>query len=231
MQNKNVKNAIEREQKIPSASEKRYYPNLPYNRSKKTKFFVLIVLLVVTMGLFIGAMAIKSQWWGISFAVIILLFIGLLAPSVIKGYPTKPDVPEISIIGHEVITRNKSMRTNDIDKIVVTVLLAPVSKVPSENKAYVEELSKQFPEEPFFGTLDIYLKAGPKVKKGETIYLTIEDVLSATVDLVNAGVKHYSIYYSLKKIYEPAKYTLTKTEKKTAKLSDVSDKERRRQIM
>ena len=111
------------------------------------------------------------------------------------------------------------------------MLLNPVSKVKSENEAFVKEFASTFPEEPCFGTLDIYLKPGPKVKKGETIYLTVDDVLSATVDLVNAGVKHYNIFFSLKKIYAQAGFSLTKNEKKTAKLSDVSEKERRKQIL
>ena len=59
----------------------------------------------------------------------------------------------------------------------------------------------------------------------------MNDVLTATADIVNAGVKHYAIFFSMKKIYEPAAFTLTKKEKKTAKLTDVSDKERRRQII
>ena len=59
----------------------------------------------------------------------------------------------------------------------------------------------------------------------------MDDVLSATVDLVNAGVKHYNIFFSLKKIYAQAGFSLTKNEKKTAKLSDVSEKERRKQIL
>lgn len=210
---------------------RKYYPNLEYNRSKKTKFITLSALLLVCMGLFIGAMVAAEQWWGLLIAVFLLLFIGALVPSVIKGYPTKQGVPELVVYGHDVTVRDKQMRSTDIEKVVVTVLLSPVSKLAEENKAFVKEFAAAFPEEPCFGTVDIYLKPGPKVKKGEVIYLTVEDCMAAAVDLVNAGVKHYSIFFSLKKIYEPARFSLTKKEKQTAKLSDVSEKDRRRQII
>jgi len=213
-----------------ASEQKKYYPNLAYNRSKLTKAVTLSILLVVMMGLFIGSMIAGKQWWVLTIAVIMLLFVAFIAVSTIKSYPTKPDVPELTVYGHDVITRGKQFRTNEIEKIVVTVLLDPISKDNKENKEYIKEVASKFPEEQCFGTLDIYFKPSPKVKKGETIYLTIEDVLGATVDLVNAGVKHYGIYFSLKKLYEPAAFSLTKTEKKKAKLSDVSDKERRRQV-
>lgn len=231
MQNKQTKKTPEQETATFETKPKSYYPNLEYNKSKKIKFSSLFVLLVVCMGLFIGAMAARSEWMGIVLVAVLLLFMGMLLPSVIKGYPTKPGVPEITVSGHDVTARNKEIRANDIEKVVATVLLNPVSKVKSENEAFVKEFASTFPEEPCFGTLDIYLKPGPKVKKGETIYLTVDDVLSATVDLVNAGVKHYNIFFSLKKIYAQAGFSLTKSEKKTAKLSDVSEKERRKQIM
>lgn len=227
----NNKQTIQPEIERNEVKPKSYYPNIVYNRSRRIRFFTLFVLLVVCMGLFVGAMAVRSEWWGIVVIAILLLFMGMMLPSVIKGYPTKPDVPEITVYGHDVNARGKQLRTNDIEKVVATVLLNPVSKDKNENQKFVKELAGSFPEEPCFGTLDIYLKPGPKVKKGETIYLTVDDVLSATVDLVNAGVKHYNIFFSLKRIYEPAAFTLTKVEKKTAKLSDVSEKERRKQII
>lgn len=225
------KQTIQQEQEINEVKPKSYYPNIAYNRSRKVRFFTLFMLLVVVMGLFVGAMAVKSQWWSIGLIAVLLLFMGMMLPSVIKGYPTKQNVPEITIYGHDVNARGKQLRSNDIEKVVATVLLNPVSKDKKENEAFVKDLASSFPEEPCFGTLDIYLKPGPKVKKGETIYMTVENVLSATVDLVNAGVKHYNIFFSLKKIYEPAAFTLTKNEKKTAKLTDVSEKERRKQIL
>lgn len=208
-----------------------YYPDIQYNKSKKTKFITLSALLLLCMGLFIGAMVAAEQWWGLLIAVFLLLFIGLLVPSVIKGYPTKAGVPELVVYGHDVTARGKQLRSTDIDKIVVTVLLSPVSNLKSENEKFVKDFAGVFPEDPCFGTVDIYLKPGPKVKKGEAIYLTVEDCMSAAVDLVNAGVKHYSIFFSLKKIYEPARFSLTKKEKQTAKLSDVSAKDRRKQII
>ena len=85
------------------------------------------MLLVVCMGLFIGAMAARSEWMGIVLVAVLLLFMGMLLPSVIRGYPTKPGVPEITISGHDVTARNKEIRANDIEKVVATVLLNPVS--------------------------------------------------------------------------------------------------------
>ena len=50
--------------------QKKYYPNVEYNRSKRNKFFVLISLLVLCMGLVVGAMVYSGQiMFAIFFAV------------------------------------------------------------------------------------------------------------------------------------------------------------------
>jgi len=46
--------------------EKKYYPDVAYNRSRRNKFYMTLALLVVCMGLSVGAMiAIKQYLFGI----------------------------------------------------------------------------------------------------------------------------------------------------------------------
>lgn len=87
------------------------------------------------------------------------------------------------------------------------------------------------PEDECFGTLELTFKPAAKVSKGEVRVVTVEDCLGALVAMVDAGVKHYSITFSLKKFFETAKFSVTKTEIKQQKLSDVSKKDRLKQIM
>lgn len=212
--------------------QKKYYPNVEYNRSKRNKFFVLMALLIVCMGLVVGAMVYTEQiMFAIFFIVIIVLMFSLI-PSVLRNHPVKADVPELIVDNKDIIAQGKTLRAADIERVLVNVNVAPISKIDSENKEYLKDLAKAFPEEPVFGNVDIELKPGLKAKKGETIFLTIDDCMDALVSLVSAGVKHYVIGYSLKKHYEKAQFSITKNEmKKQPALSDLSAKERLKQLL
>lgn len=213
-------------------NEKKYYPNIEFNRAKRNKYFVLLSLFIVCMGLFVGTMIyLKSYVFAVFCGVIVILMFTLI-PTMMKSHPVKPDVPELVVNGKDITAQGKELKAADIERVVVTVNVAPISKLDSENKEYLKELAKQFPEEPVFGNLDIELKPGLKAKKGETIFLTIDNCMDALVSLVGAGVKHYAIGYSLKKHYESAQFSITKNEiKKQPSLSEISQKERMKQLI
>ena len=212
--------------------EKKYYSDVAYNRSKRNKFYITLMLLVVCMGLAVGTMvAIQQYIFAIFFLVIIVLMFTLI-PSVHKNYPLKESEPALLVKGKDIFCQGKELKAADIERVIVNVPVAPISKLDSENKEYLKETASAYPEEEVFGTLDIELKAGLKAKKGEVLYLSINDCLGALTSLVSAGVKHYVIGFSMKKYYESAQFTITKNEtKKQAGLSEVSQKDRLKQLL
>lgn len=212
--------------------EKNYYPNVEYNRSRRNKFYVTLALLVLCMGLAIGAMIAISQIFFALFFLVIIILMFTLIPSVIREYPVKTGVPALTVKNKVIYCQTKELVAADIEKVVVNVPVAPVSKLDSENKEYLKQFSAKYPDEKVFGTLDIFLKANTKNKKGETLYLSIEDCLGALTTLVAIGVKHYEIGFSLKKFFEPAKFSITKNEtQKQNKLNDLSQKDRLKQLI
>mgnify|MGYP004645510921 CR=1 FL=1 len=207
-----------------------FYADVEYNKSRRVRYIVLLVLLFLVMGLMIGTFVASKQWMFVIVLGAVLLIMASLIPTVLKNYPVKSDAV-LTLVGREVFVQGKTLRTTDIEKVIVNVEVGAVSKNKDENKEFLKQVASAFPEEKLLGTVDLVLKSGPKVKKGETIYMTLSDSIGAVVALVNAGVKHYAIGFSLKKFYEPAAFSITKTEKQKAKLTDVSAKERRRQII
>ena len=207
-----------------------FYADVEYNKSRRVRYIVLLVLLFLVMGLMIGTFVASKQWMFVIVLGAVLLIMASLIPTVLKNYPVKSDAV-LTLVGREVFVQGKTLRTTDIEKVIVNVEVGAVSKNKDENKEFLKQVASAFPEEKLLGTVDLVLKSGPKVKKGETIYMTLSDSIGAVVALVNAGVKHYARGFSLKKFYEPAAFSITKTEKQKAKLTDVSAKERRRQII
>lgn len=211
--------------------QKKYYANLEYNKSKRVKFFALFGALIVTMGLVIGSFIALGQYGVSIISALVLIFIGMLIPQTLRNYPVKTDEPLLVVNGREITVGKDVFRAQDIENVRVSVELAPVSKLDSENKEFLKNYASKMPEDECFGTLELTFKPAAKVSKGEVRVVTVEDCLGALVAMVDAGVKHYSITFSLKKFFETAKFSVTKTEIKQQKLSDVSKKDRLKQIM
>ena len=77
--------------------QKKYYPNIEYNRSKRRNFYVTLMLLVVCMGLAIGTMVAIKQFIFAVFFLVILVLMFTLIPSVHKNYPVKADKPHLEV--------------------------------------------------------------------------------------------------------------------------------------
>ena len=217
-----------KEQKV---IEQKFYPDLQFNRANRSKFFTLLVLLVACMGLVVGLMvSIKQYMFALTFGIILLMTLFLI-PSALKAHPVKPGVPMITVRGREVEIQGKTYRAQDIDHLFVTVLLSPISKIDSENREYVKTMAQKHPEEMMTGNVDIRLKNG-LTKKGKNVtYTTVEDCLGACSAILGAGVKHYTVVFNLKKINEKAQFPIVKAEVKKPTLSDVSEKDRRKQLI
>lgn len=233
---KNVKNKAAEVDSVSSAEnekvEKNYYPDVAYNRGKRTKFFSLFALLIVSMGIMAGAFISINEWAIALIALMVIIVIACFIPQVIKSYPVKENVPQFTIIGRDVKINGRTFHVQDLESARVVVELAPISKLDSENKEFIKEFASKMPEEPCFGTLALSFKPGVVgVKKGEELYCMVNDCIGALTALVNVGLKHYGIGFSLKKLYENAAFSITKTEIKQQKLSDVSQKDRLKQIL
>ena len=212
-------------------NEQNFYPNLEYNRANRKKFFSLMILLVACLGLVVGLMvSIQQYMFAIFFAIIILMAL-ILIPSAIKSHPVKAGVPLITVNNKDITAQGKTYKPQDIDFVHVTVILNPVSKLNSENKEYVKKMASKLPEEMMLGNVDIRLKKGLAKRGEEVIYTTVEDCIGALTALVGAGVKHYKIVFNLKKINETAQFSITKAETKKQSLSDVSQKDRMKQLL
>lgn len=216
---------------VNQKKEQNFYPNIEYNKSRRVKYFSLLILLTLCLGMVIGSMVATKQWMIAAFMGMILVMMLIMIPSVIKNHPVKKNVPELTVYGKDVTAQGKQLRVQDIEKVVVNITVPTISKKTDENQQYLKEVASTYPEEPYLGTFDIYLKPGPNVKKGEAIYMTIDDCLTAASVLIEAGVKHYAIGFSMKKWYEPATFSLKKQEAHQTKLTDLSEKERLKQII
>lgn len=212
-------------------NELKFYPNLQFNRANRKKFFTLLILLVACMGLVIGLMvSIKQYMFAITFAMILLIVLFLI-PSAIKAHPVKAGVPLITVRGREIEVQGTTYHAQDIEHLAVTVLLNPVSKLDSENREYVKQMASKHPEEIMTGNVDISIKKSLAKKGQTTIYTTVEDCLGACSAILGAGVKHYTVVFNLKKINERAQFNIAKTEVKKPTLADVSEKDRRKQLI
>ncbi len=212
-------------------NELKFYPNLQFNRANRKKFLTLLILLVACMGLVIGLMvSIKQYMFAITFAMILLIVLFLI-PSAIKAHPVKAGVPLITVRGREIEVQGTTYHAQDIEHLAVTVLLNPVSKLDSENREYVKQMASKHPEEIMTGNVDISIKKSLAKKGQTTIYTTVEDCLGACSAILGAGVKHYTVVFNLKKINERAQFNIAKTEVKKPTLADVSEKDRRKQLI
>ena len=217
--------------KEQKTNELKFYPDLQFNRANRRKFFTLIILLIACMGLVIGLMvSIKQYMFAVTFGMVLLITLFLI-PSAIKAHPVKSGVPVITVRGKEVEVQGVTYRAQDIEHLSVTVLLNPVSKLDSENREYVKQIASKQPEDIMTGNVDIRLKKGIAKKSQSVIYSTVEDCLGACSAILGAGVKHYTVVFNLKKINEKAQFGINKAEAKKPTLSDVPEKDRRKQLI
>ncbi len=209
--------------------EKKFYANIEYNKRKKSGGITLSMLLVVMMLLTISTFVATKQYTFIAFFAALLLLPAFLIPRIIKNYPT--DGRAIIVIkDKEVIMDGTTTKLKDITLIRVTIEL-PASKLDSENNALLEEMKSQKPNAEFFGNLDLVVKD----LKGEkrVLYSHIDNVMQALETLLELGVKHYEILYSVKKKSVKCEYDVKKdiVVQKENSLTSTSTKDRKKQLL
>ncbi len=209
--------------------EKKFYANIEYNKRKKSGGITLSMLLIVMLLLTISIFVATKQYEFILIFAALLLLPAFLIPRIFKTYPT--DGREIVVIkDKEVIMDNATTKLKDITLIRVTIEL-PESKLDSENNALLEEMKSQKPNAEFFGNFDLVVKDLKGEKK--VLYSHIENVMQALETLLELGVKHYEILYSIKKKSVKCEYDVKKDiviQKENA-LTSTSKKDRKKQLL
>lgn len=211
---------------------KQFFPNIPFNKSKRVKYLALYSLLILIFG---GGAALcflsKNEMISMMgmFCVFFLLIFAILIPSVISGNPVK-NAPVIEVDGTKVVVNGKEeLKVSDI--VAVSVCIEVPKKGVTKEEMYnnLKEIASVRPEEPVFGTCDIVCldKKGREAPK----YNYVEDCLGALEALVEAGVKKYRIVYSMKRVNCVATYNINLTPSGNSEYDALSEKERLNQLI
>ena len=161
--------------------------------------------------------------------IFVVIFLSMI-PSSFKQYPVDGK-PIIEITPKAITINGEAKKISDILEVRLTITLAPVGN-KEENEKYVDSLLDKEPEKHMTGNVDFAVKAiGKKGETTKTLFTTVADSYEALVALYQAGVKHYSIVYSLKKISKTSRYNLGEAVTEDGvKLSELSKKDRMKQL-
>ena len=215
------------------------YPDIAFNKKERRKSLIYGALLVVLMGgmgasIFVqGLKNPEASTMGYLMGAIMLIFVVIflsMIPSSFKQYPVDGK-PIVEILPREIVINGESKKLSDILEVRLTITLGSVGN-KEENEAYVNSLLDKEPEKHITGNLDFAVKTiGKKGETTKTLFTTVADSYEALVALYQAGVKHYSIVYSLKKIAKVSTYNLGETVTDDGvKLAELSKKDRMKQL-
>ena len=225
-------------EKVEKTAEKTpvcFYPDIEFNKSERKKTIILCgVLLFFLCGMGIAIIAGGLQDAGNPAAwlpgvLMITLFVMVIAmmPSAFKQYPVKK-VPLVTLTQREITINGETFKQSDVKEVRLTITLGSVGN-KAENEKFLDSILDKEPEKGMTGNLD-FAVPGPKGKI-KTVYTTIENGYEALVTLYQAGYKHYSIVYSMKKLAKKSTYDLGQTKTEDGKsLSSLSKKERLKQL-
>ena len=234
----NKKQATPQEEKVEKPVEKgavNFYPDVEFNKNERKKTIILcgvLLFFLCGMGISIIASALQnpesSAGWipGLLMVVLFVMVISMM-PSAFKQFPVKR-VPLITLRPKEITINGETFKQADVKEVRLTITLAPVGN-KAENEKFLDSILDKEPEAGVTGNLD-FAVPGPKGKI-KTVYTTIENGYEALLALYQAGYKHYSIVYSMKKLAKRSTYDLGQTKTEDGKtLSSLSKKERLKQL-
>ncbi len=215
------------------------YPDVDFNKKERRKSLVYGALLLILMGgmgasIFIqGINNPETGTVGYLMGAIMLIFVVIflsMIPSSFKQYPVDGK-PIIEITPKAITINGETKKISEILEVRLTITLASVGN-KEENEKYVDSLLDKEPEKHITGNVDFAVKTvGKKGETTKTLFTTVADSYEALVALYQAGVKHYSIVYSLKKIAKTSRYNLGETVTEGGiKLSELSKKDRMKQL-
>ena len=215
--------------------EVHFYPDIEFNKKERRRAILLSSFLL----LFLGGMGVaiivagfqnpdEPMGW-ISGVLMLVLFVITLStiPSAFKQYPVKPD-PIITLKQKEITIMGETFKQSDVLEVRLTITLESVGN-KQENEKFLDSILGEEPPKNVTANLDFAVP--DKKDKTKTVYTTIANGYEALVALYQAGYKHYSIVYSLKKLAKVSTYNLGKTKTEDGKeLATLSKKERLKQL-
>lgn len=213
-----------------------FYPDIAFNKKERKKTVMLSSLLIVLMGgmgLTIILGGIQNGGGTMSFisgalTLICLIFAVSMIPNAFKQYPTK-NKPLIEVKPREIVINGTAVKISDIYQMRLTLTVDATGKKDEIAKT-LEALSSKEPPRHTTGNLDFAVK-DVKPDKPKTLYTTISDSYEALIAVFSAGVKHYEIVYAAKKQSIKSTFNLNSAAMADGtKLSDLSKKERRKQL-
>ena len=234
MANKEKKNLPSEEpvlEKAKAPEGKKFYPDVEYNRKERRKTIFLASALIVLLGgmsvvTFMGEGGQLSVLMGMLMLVFLVFGISMI-PSAFKQYPTKME-PLLEVYPKEIVVCGKRVKPNDILVVRLTITL-PTVGTKAQNEEFIEKVSKEEPERNMTADLDFTLRN--QTKKDKPVYTTIACAYEALLALYAAGVKHYEILYSMKKLTRLSTYRLDETVSEDGvRLGEISKKDRLKQL-
>lgn len=223
------------EETVENSKQKtKFYPDIAYNRKERNKTVVLSMLLVLVMG-GMGVTILLGYKEGGTFSLIsgiltlvCLIFAISMIPSAFKQYPVKNE-PLIEINPREITINGVNYKISDVTEVRLTITVEPVGK-KEDNQKLLDTIAAQEPPKNTTANLDFAVK---DIKEGKvkTVYTTIADGYEALLAVYSAGIKHYSIVYSMKKLVANSTYDLNNSVVADGvKLSELSKKQRLKQL-
>ena len=214
----------------------KFYPDVERNKKERLKAIVMSAILVFMLGgmgatLFIGG-RIYSENSTMTFImgallIVVLVFAISMIPGAFKQNPVKNE-PIIEITPREITVNGEKRKIADVLEVRLTITLEPVGK-KEENEKFISEIAKKEPEKHLTANVDVAVR--DKGDKSKTLYTTVKNAYEALIAFYNAGVKRYSIFYSMKKIVKKSTFDLGEAKREDGvKLSQISKKERKKQL-
>lgn len=208
--------------------KKEFFPNVEYNRKKRSKLLVFYALLVVTSGGFgVYLLASGQSTLAILMLGIVVMFLTMI-PSGLAQYPTKL-VPLITIENKTArLGPTETFKANEIVAVSVVIEVPAISRVDSENKEFLQKVASTKPSEPILGACDVTVlnNKGKEVIK----YAIIDDCIGALEAFLEMGVKKYRILYSQKRNTQEATYTMVAPQGLATEKPVVTEKEKLDQL-
>lgn len=176
--------------------KKEFYVNLDYNRAKRRNSILLSCLLAIFLLGTVSLFVLQKDYMFIAFFALFLAVPIIAIPSTFKNYPLTTD-PFVTITDKEITIGNESVKIKDIVRVKCIIDL-PYSKIDSENHKLLNEMKIAKPEDIYYGSFDVVTR--DEKGKVKIVYSHIDGVIGALESAIEAGVKHYKLTYSIKKL-------------------------------
>lgn len=214
--------------------EKSYYPNIEYNKTRRRRFWLFYILLVIvtlgTLSMFL-AMDNGNQWYFSLIMVAFLILGTILIPGVLRDHPTKQK-PVLVVKENELIVMGKPVKKENISRVKAIIFVGSVGDA-IKNKAFLEEIKGKRPMPNMLGSIEIVERY--EEKKVRSLIVNIVDVTEAFTDLLKQYKVHSTLGYSLNKLYVGSTFNvkelMEEKEEKTVPNSQLSDKQKRKQLI